>query len=480
MQRLLSFNEKYIHEYFIGKLEDFSGFLLYCNSLIINDLSINIQNRIDPMDTRPKNPEPKWDSSSSDQNSGPGVSDRMNSNDMFEEIEIRSLILPLYMPTLCIMFGYGMVIPVLPLFARFLGAGLGITGIIVSMRGAGSLIFDLPAGAIISRMGRLPVLVVTAVATVGVAALTGMVGKLTTFAFLTIAMGALHVLWVLSIQTHIRQNLPSYRRGRAMALVGGTLRVGWVLGPIVGGYLGKSYGLQAVYFGQALICFNAFIFILIGSSHYYSKTKVLKGEPFRAPGIPFLRTIKGRWDKFLLFGLVVITLQMLRVGWQTLTPLWGERIGLDIAAIGLIFGLSRAVELLLFYPAGILMDRLGRKWTAVPCIALQSIGLVLMPLTGDFLCLMLVSILAGIGNGLGSGIVLTLGADLSPVTSTGEFLGIWQLVGDFGAMSAPLLIGAVAQIIGLQAAPLFIGGIGIAGVWLMIFKVTETLSKTSR
>jgi MFS family permease len=93
---------------------------------------------------------------------------------------------------------------------------------------------------------------------------------------------------------------------------------------------------------------------------------------------------------------------------------------------------------------------------------------------------MMASVVAGIGNGFGSGIVLTLGADLSPPSSTGEFLGIWHLMGDLGAMSGPLLIGAVAQGIGLQAAPLFIAGIGIAGVWLLIFKVTETLSKTPR
>ena len=53
-----------------------------------------------------------------------------------EPIGLSSLILPLYLPTLCIMFGYGMIVPVLPLFARSLAAGLGATGVIVSMRGA--------------------------------------------------------------------------------------------------------------------------------------------------------------------------------------------------------------------------------------------------------------------------------------------------------------------------------------------------------
>ena len=262
-----------------------------------------------------------------------------------------------------------------------------------------------------------------------------------------------------------------------MSLVGGTARTGWVLGPIVGGYIGKLFGLQIVYFGQAILCFSALIVLLIGSAHYRSGTIERKGESFRAPGVPFLRTVQGNWREFLLVGLVVITLQLLRSGRQTILPLWGERIGLDVAAIGLIFGLSRAVELFLFYPAGVFMDRLGRKWTSVPCILILSLGLALIPTTGGFLGLFMVSLIAGIGNGLGSGIVLTLGADLSPRSSTGEFLGIWHLMGDVGAMSGPLLIGSVAQALGLQAAPLLIAGFGLVGAWIMIFRVAETLDK---
>ena len=185
------------------------------------------------------------------------------------EVDLASLIIPLYLPTLFIMFGWGMILPVLPLFARSLAAGLGLTGVIVSMRGAGSLLFDLPAGAIISRVRRFPVLLFAAIGASLVAIATGFAGSLVSLALLTIAMGAVHVMWVLSVQTHLRQNLPVYRRGRAMALLGGTSRIGWMLGPIVGGYIGKIYGLQSVYFGQAVICLFAVLFLLIGSAYIH-------------------------------------------------------------------------------------------------------------------------------------------------------------------------------------------------------------------
>jgi MFS family permease len=404
----------------------------------------------------------------------------MNAEQPQGQMSFSSLILPLYLPTLCIMFGYGMVIPVLPLFARFLGAGLGVTGMVVAMRGGGALLFDLPAGAIASRMGRLPVLLLAGAAAAVTAAATGFVDRLWPLALLTVAMGAAHVLWVLAIQTHMRQNLPAYRRGRAMALLGGTARVGWIFGPIAGGYVGREFGLHSVYFGQALVCLAAVVLVLFGSSHYRLRSRIHRGESFRSPGFPFLRTLQGRGRSFILVGLVVTTLQVLRAGRQTLIPLWGERIALDVAEIGLIFGLSRAIELLLVYPAGLLMDSRGRKWTALPCLLLQAVGMALIPVTGGFSGLLLVSLVAGIGNGFGSGIVMTLGADLAPRVSTGEFLGIWHLMGDIGATSGPMLIGVVAQGLGLQLAPLLIAVVGIGGAWLMFFKVTETLKKDHR
>ena len=102
--------------------------------------------------------------------------------------------------------------------------------------------------------------------------------------------------------------------------------------------------------------------------------------------------------------------------------------------------------------------------------------MALIPVTGGFTGLLLASLLMGVGNGFGSGLVMTLGVDLAPRTSAGEFLGIWRLMGDFGSTAGPMLIGVVAQVLGLQLAPLLIACVGIGGAWLMAFKVTETLS----
>ena len=67
----------------------------------------------------------------------------------------------------------------------------------------------------------------------------------------------------------------------------------------------------------------------------------------------------------------------------------------------------------MFYPAGYVMDRFGRKFAYVPSFLLQALGMALIPLTGSFAALLAATSLIGFGNGLGSGTMLTLGADLA-------------------------------------------------------------------
>ena len=62
-----------------------------------------------------------------------------------------------------------------------------------------------------------------------------------------------------------------------------------------------------------------------------------------------------------------------------------------------------------------------------------------------------------IGNGLGSGIVMTLGADTAPVEGRAQYLGGWRLCGDLGGSGGALLVGAVAAAAPLAAACLVMG-----------------------
>jgi MFS family permease len=113
------------------------------------------------------------------------------------------------------------------------------------------------------------------------------------------------------------------------------------------------------------------------------------------------------------------------------------------------------------------MDRFGRFWVAVPCVVLLGIGLLLLPLTTSAATVLAASTLAAVGNGLGSGIVMTLGADNAPSIGRSQFLGGWRFVSVVGGSGAPLLISAVTAQVSLAAACLTLGGLALLGTgWL--------------
>ena len=416
---------------------------------------------------------------------------------------IARYVLPIYFPFLFISLGRGIVVPVTPLFARDLEATLAMTGLIVSAHGIGGLLFDIPTGLFLTRFGDRAT-IFTAIALTAAASL--LLGVFPGVPVMILAMGLMGggmTLHTMAIQSFVKRTASVERRGRILSMVGGTIRLGMFIGPILGGFLAEYLGFSAVYIAHALLLAVPLTVLLLtprafqigpaahdvkvrgdgrgdGDGGRHVERDRGRQEEGKQEGETLLTlggTIFRQWKVLLSAGFVVISLQILRSAREILLPLWGEHMGLGVAQIGLAIGIASAVEMPMFIPVGMVMDKKGRKWTLVPCLILFSLGILLLPLTSAFFLFLLVGILIAFGNGLGSGIVLTLGTDLSPRKGTGHFLGVWRLIGDAGRAVGPLIVGAVAGAVGLFFAPLAIAGLGFSGAVVMIFGVRETLKK---
>jgi MFS family permease len=173
--------------------------------------------------------------------------------------------------------------------------------------------------------------------------------------------------------------------------------------------------------------------------------------------LPVLRTL----------GVGALLVGAVRASRQVVIPLWAEHIGLDPQTTSIIFGISGAVDMLLFYPAGSVMDRFGRKWVAVPSMFVLGLAHLLLPLTHSASALTAVALLMGIGNGLGAGVIMTLGADASPPVGRAQFLGAFRLFADTGNGAGPFLIAAVTALASLGPAILVMGLTGWAAATAM-------------
>ena len=95
----------------------------------------------------------------------------------------------------------------------------------------------------------------------------------------------------------------------------------------------------------------------------------------------------------------------------------------------------------------------------------------------SYLWLVIGGVIAGIGNGMGSGINMTLAGDFAPAEGRAEFIGVWRLWSDMGAAVAPFVMGGIAELLVLSAAGAVTAGLGLGGMFVMAYAVREPLGR---
>jgi MFS family permease len=179
--------------------------------------------------------------------------------------------------------------------------------------------------------------------------------------------------------------------------------------------------------------------------------------------------IRAHWRPLLLAGVVPLLVMTVREGRFVVLPLIGDELGLRPTAIGAVITVGTAADLLLFPAAGWIMDRFGRLFAMIPAFSLITVGLVLLGLADDTRAVVLAGAVIGVGNGLSSGSMLTLGSDLAPGDATAPFLAGLAAMQDGGRVVGPLLVGAVAGAASLGTASVVLAGVlVVAMVWLVL------------
>jgi MFS family permease len=384
---------------------------------------------------------------------------------------LRPLLWSVYAPTLLFAVGQGAVTPIVALAARELGASVAFAGLAVALRGLGILCFDLPAGWLVSRFGER-----RAMAAGTLLVLVSLLGSAWSrspllFALFTALMGCGWSVWLLARLSYVSDVMPAALRGRALSTLGGVNRIGNLLGPFLGAGAAGWLGLDGAYYIHALCALAACGLLLCCAAEGERSGAADHGHPDGQ-----LRSIaREHAGVFLSAGLPVAALNALRGARQSAVPLWAEHIGLDPTSTSILYGLSISIETALFYPAGSAMDRFGRRPVALPCLALMSLGMLWIPFTDGFGSLLAAALLMGFGNGLGAGLVMTLGADFSPAVGRARFLGAWRLCSDLGVAGGPLLFSAATAATSLGAGSLLLAGVGALGTALMLLRMPETL-----
>ena len=384
---------------------------------------------------------------------------------------LRSIAVPAFGPALLFSIGEGAILPVVALSARDLGASVAVAALVVTLIGLGSWFFNLPASLITLKFGERWAIVGAAAASavaLAAAALAPLVPDgLWLLAAAMVVVGMAASVFSLARQKYLTEAVPVILRARALSTLGGVNRIGIFIGPFIGAAVMQFAGITGAYWvGVVAMAAAAVLSVTIPD---------LVAAPAADDGVPVqqatLRSVAvSHAGVFLSVGMGVLLLSALRASRQVVIPLWAEHLGMDATQASLIYGLSGAIDMLVFYPAGKLMDRKGRQWVAIPSTLIMGTAMLLIPLSTGFAGLLLAALLIGFGNGISSGLNMTLGADFSPDNGRGQFLGIWRFMADAGATGGPVLLSGVTAVASLGAGVAATGVIGFAAA--AVFAVT--------
>ncbi|MBW3084850.1 hypothetical protein KEM60_01039 [Austwickia sp. TVS 96-490-7B] len=362
----------------------------------------------------------------------------------------RRILIATYLPSLLAGMGLGAVLPVLPSTALDYGASSADAAWIMSMIMFGSLLASLPASVLTARLGERPCLVGAAL--LQAVAVAGLIHdpSLPLIAAAALALGIGQSVFALARQTYLVDAIPVAIRARALSTLGGVLRMGMFAGPLCGSALIILHGRTAVYVAATTVL------VIAAATCWLLPTPT--GRDDSPLPVTTLRTVLyGDRRFFATIGFGIALLAAVRGSRQVVLPLWAEHCGLDAATTSLIISLSWAVDVLLFYPGGWLMDHYGRRATALPTTFGMALAFAALPWTQDALGVAAVGILVALSNGFGSGLVMTITADASPAQGRPQFLGISRFLGDLGAAGGPALLSLMTGLLSLTA-----------GVWCIV------------
>lgn len=378
-----------------------------------------------------------------------------------------------FLPALVFEVGTGACDPVLALTALDLGAPVGLAALLLALPGLGRVVANAPAARVVTRIGERRAMALASGLSVAAAVACALATHLAVLAAALLVQGFVSSVFYLARQTYVGDVVPVQMRARALSTLAGAHRIGLFVGPFAGAAAIAVGGMRAAYVVAALASIATVVVLLVVPD---LPAAAPAAAPVTADAPPAHDAAVARgasagggrderpWTQFVahraLFtrlGPTVLAVGAVRAARGTVLPLWAGHLGLDAGTTSLVFGVANALEMVMFYPSGAVMDRRGRLWVALPAMVLLGGAMMLLPTASAVPGLTAVAVAMGVGNGIGSGIMMTLGSDAAPARGRTAFLSVWRVFGDTGNALGPVLVSAVGTVLGLGA------GIAVAG-----------------
>jgi MFS transporter, DHA1 family, tetracycline resistance protein len=329
------------------------------------------------------------------------------------------------------LIGFGMIIPILPLYAKSFRAAEWQIGLLLGVYSFMQFLASPVLGYLSDRIGRKPVLLISLIGSaIGYTVMAN--AQSLTMLFIARIIAGICGASVGTAAAYIADITPPENRSRRMGLIGAAFGVGFVLGPAIGGILSHFWIAGPFWFGAGVALLNAIAVLLF----LPEPEKHVKRSEMAAPvnsnvvertgGIAIL--VATYFVAIAGFAIVTMIYPLVLDRRFSLTP---TQISLVFVFLGLVGAFIQGGAI------GRLAKRFGDYKLTGAGLALMAISMLVMPLAHNMGLFLLFTFGLAAGNSLAQPTLTAIASRLTGASAQGRVIGTVQSAGSLGRVVGP-------------------------------------------
>lgn len=380
----------------------------------------------------------------------------------------RKVFSTLFLAVFSVTLGVGLVVPLLPVYAYELGATGLYIGFIFGAFSLSRTLFLPLFGRLSDLKGRKPFLTTGLLAYFLVSIAYVWSRDVNFFILIRFIQGIASAMILPVAQAYVGEITPKHKEGFMMGLFNVSLYAGLSIGPLLGGMVKDTFGIQTSFLSMGVVSLVGFLLCLILlPPRSYERLLTSAKPPLR-----YRVLVRNRYIGALFLFRFAYTF-CIGLVWAFLPLLAHAEFKLSSSAIGVLVMLGVLISGLLQTPMGLLADRFNKR-TFIAIGGLVTAGAVFsFVYVQGFWGLFVANVLFGIGGGISVPAVMAMTVIIGRRTdSMGSVMALLTTGHSLGMFAGPILAGIVADAFQLSLA--FMGGTVV-----MLIGVVVTLILTS-
>ncbi len=336
------------------------------------------------------------------------------------------------------LLGFGIIIPVLPFYAKHFGHGPTSYGLLLGGYSLMQFLFNPLWGRLSDRIGRRPVVLISVAGSIVGFTLFGMAGSFAMLAFARLLAGIMNSN-VAAAQSMVADVTPEGGRAKALGLVGAAFGMGFVLGPAIGGVMSRFGYSAPAYLAAGLAAMNFVLALRLlpetnpahrrtsGPALTFARWKDTVARP-DVGNLVLIFFVSTFAYSIITTALPYILLENFHVSLEKA----GEKTGYLFFFVGVVITITQGG---LIRP---LLKVLPEGWLVVSGCFLMFVALVMLPYSLTLALLLVALALLALGNGLSQPSLNSLLSRRTSSADQGLVLGSAQSMNSLGRFLGPI------------------------------------------